>query len=336
MWTSRCLMFDISTKPLAGWVLGSTVDRLRARSSHLWREALIDSVALGRTQTRWLGTLSTRHTGGWSWCVRGRWGVAPWGRRALSQNSAVRLQQQRPHTKNRHKLFATSVLSRSSVSAPHVDEMSGAGFAYVFSVVGKRTTVHTLKLTWSNVEAITFDDDQVAGEIDPIPCPNLPPRLCPLRFTCSTHLFGWLRLVWERPAGGVAIDIVLIPIGALFFACARQSFFQGDCSYVLALEWDERTISGHSSGGNSDPGAPALIDDLQRVNMSTAVAEREKGLRYQKEKRVLSRFLPSLTDFGLCLPVLWPAPCVCGEHTGRVIRSFGRSIFLSHITFQQL
>ena len=63
------------------------------------------------------------------------------------------------------RLFATSLLPWSSLSAPYLDEMSGAGLAYVFSVVGKRTTAYTL-LTWSYVEAITFDDDQAAGEID--------------------------------------------------------------------------------------------------------------------------------------------------------------------------
>ena len=56
----------------------------------------------GSGESNWLKTLSTRHTGFWSWCVRGRWGVARWGRRAPSQNSRVRLQQRPPRTKNRH------------------------------------------------------------------------------------------------------------------------------------------------------------------------------------------------------------------------------------------
>ena len=43
----------LPTTLLLGRKLGSTVDRLRARSSHLLTEAFLDSLAQGRTQTRW-------------------------------------------------------------------------------------------------------------------------------------------------------------------------------------------------------------------------------------------------------------------------------------------
>ena len=51
MWTSRCSMFT-SDKFLPVRVPGSTVDRLRARSSHLWTEALLDSLALSVVDIR--------------------------------------------------------------------------------------------------------------------------------------------------------------------------------------------------------------------------------------------------------------------------------------------